>query len=122
LVTTQGCERTFAQAVEVNVRAALLQARSRLEHLQPRQLLAGELREPLVEILVLDCWRALGHVSPARPRLYGSQLLGETPVLRPWTYRVRELFAPHIVRLCVASFRSAPIRIRLSSIPGAVIV
>ena len=55
VVATKGLERALAQAVQVNVCAALLQARAGLEYLQPRQLVASEPREPVVDDLVLDC-------------------------------------------------------------------
>src|SRR5829696_3771801 len=62
-VASHGLERSVDQAVEVNICAPLLQPRAGLEDRQPRQLLAGELREPVVEHLVVSCWGALLRVA-----------------------------------------------------------
>jgi hypothetical protein len=61
-------------------------------------------------------------VASAWSCLDGSKLLGETRVLWLRTDGVYQLFAADVVRFSMTPLSSTPIRIRLSSIPGAIVV
>ena len=80
-MSTQGLERTFVEAIEINVCPALLETRAGLQYLQPRYFVVGELGQPVVKTFVVDSGGALGGVASTWSCLDGSKLLGETPVL-----------------------------------------
>jgi hypothetical protein len=108
-VATKGLELSLGKAVEVNVRATLLEPSTGLEDLQSRQLVASEFREPRVEHLIFGCWSALPEVTSTRGHLSGSQLFGKTWVILLRVNGVRQLFTADIMRFGVSSLRSAPI-------------
>jgi hypothetical protein len=121
-VAAQGLERSFGQTIEVNVCAALFQPRTGLEDLKPRQLITGELREPVMKRLVVGCWPTFGRVASPRTRFNRSKLLGETGIIGLWTNWVRKLFAPNIMRFGMTCFGPTAIRVGLTTVPRAMIV